>query len=413
MGTSHSSQESHQQQPQQPHPVAQGIEPNEDLSTMVVNGQIPLCLQHFETRADALEAKMREMQAKLSSPPQSGAPPQPSTSSSHPKKAAERDQDLDLQRKHLQVFTCCIPYLATPAAPHHTKKAAPPATPTPCKYYARGSCKWGSKCWYLHDGNAKPPAAPRGSFPHPSHWLTRRFKQLYYRVDVPEAVAKQITQAFLTSSHTRCFPERLKLPQKPEVTRVYQIENPELWYTYQRKRAQLKKQHAHFKTPVVPYPTPPDLLPGPILDSSLNEIYAFHGTKGENIEKILAVGLDARHSKMSGQYGAGIYFSDQACKSMQYTDFVGSTNSGNESSGKQGGVLFLCRVTLGVCHVAAPEHAYAHTRLAPAIPGSSDFHDSVVAESVTASQGRQQVHREFVVYDNAQAYPEYLIEFEV
>jgi hypothetical protein len=49
---------------------------------------------------------------------------------------------------------------------------------------------------------------------------------------------------------------------------------------------------------------------------------------------LLQEGLDEHLSRLEGLYGAGIYFSDEACKALQYSD-----------SGAQ--YLLFCRVVLG------------------------------------------------------------------
>ena len=67
----------------------------------------------------------------------------------------------------------------------------------------------------------------------------------------------------------------------------------------------------------------------------------WHGTKRENLIKILQKGLQrpyeelGRNTANGSMFGKGIYFADRVSKSTQYSDPVGS------------GLLFLCEVALG------------------------------------------------------------------
>merc|ERR1712151_884143 len=91
----------------------------------------------------------------------------------------------------------------------------------------------------------------------------------------------------------------------------------------------------------------------------------------------------------------GAYFAEAATKSDQYAKTV--TEEGENKGSK---VMLLCRVTLGnVYHI---EHGT--DRQAERLVDDPNF-DSVV--------GVAHKYREFLVYDVAQIYPEYIFRYKV
>jgi len=115
------------------------------------------------------------------------------------------------------------------------------------------------------------------------------------------------------------------------------------------------------------------------MKSNHNEQLLFHGTKQEYAEKIAKEGFDARISN-SGKFGNGIYFSPHANYSLSY-------------AGRQGRI-FLVRVLVGSSYSA--QSMMQSTKIAPQ-----------GYDSVSGCQGQ-----EIIVYDNKQAYPEYMITYQ-
>jgi len=105
-------------------------------------------------------------------------------------------------------------------------------------------------------------------------------------------------------------------------------------------------------------------------------------------------GFDERVANIKGLYGAGTYFAENNCKSMQYTK---SPNANGEYT------MIYSRVLLG--HACLTSQGLAKVRRAP------DRQPNVPFDSVLASGGTQ-VHREFIVYDRHQTYPEFIIYFK-
>ena len=126
----------------------------------------------------------------------------------------------------------------------------------------------------------------------------------------------------------------------------------------------------------------------------------FHGTKPEIVPTIQEHGFDERVCSLAGMYGAGIYFAEACSKSDQY---VTTADTGQQRTRRF--YMFLGRVCLGYPHHTA--RSMPNTRRPPEmtqhIPGRP--FDSILAD-VGATK-----YREFIVYDKAQTYPEYLIEF--
>lgn len=136
----------------------------------------------------------------------------------------------------------------------------------------------------------------------------------------------------------------------------------------------------------------PSCLQRESLDSSLNEVFLWHGTSATNVNAIAQDGFDERLGCLEGMLGAGIYFAEDSCKSGQYSEksFVNQRSHW----------FFLSRVMLG-----RPYYTNDPIRYIRKPPNA--------CESVVFSPDAASIighHREFVVYDRFQAYPEYIVE---
>merc|ERR1719512_432891 len=113
------------------------------------------------------------------------------------------------------------------------------------------------------------------------------------------------------------------------VSSVYGIMNLRLWEQYLLKR----QQFSHELQNRTCFPRVVHLIPGVIelsrifshisLESTINEVLVFHGTKRDNVEYIVNQGFDERLCNR-GHYGPGTYFTSDACKAIQYCDQLGS-----------------------------------------------------------------------------------------
>eukprot|EP00050_Salpingoeca_kvevrii_P005467 m.283163 g.283163 ORF g.283163 m.283163 type:complete len:627 (+) comp11118_c2_seq8:603-2483(+) len=135
------------------------------------------------------------------------------------------------------------------------------------------------------------------------------------------------------------------------------------------------------------------------LVAAAGEAYLFHGTSRAVVDIVAMHGFEERVIAKNGtRYGAGIYFAEDPGLADQYA----------AKSGEPTRWLVLARVTLGSSHRTTTALG-GLVRRAPCIEGETGNcaharHDSVRAEA-------SHRFREFVVYDRAQTYPEYLIEY--
>ncbi len=129
------------------------------------------------------------------------------------------------------------------------------------------------------------------------------------------------------------------------------------------------------------------------LEVSLRETYLFHGTKPNLKQRIMDDGFEERVASLNGLYGAGAYFAEKSNKSDQYTT----------PDDKGFHYMFIARVLLGA-HVKDARAHENQTRILEEIPAGKGIRYSSLL-------GLVGVHREFVVYDGSQAYPEYYIQY--
>eukprot|EP00052_Salpingoeca_macrocollata_P018274 m.149887 g.149887 ORF g.149887 m.149887 type:complete len:651 (-) comp20650_c0_seq2:156-2108(-) len=186
--------------------------------------------------------------------------------------------------------------------------------------------------------------------------------------------------------------------QSVRVTRVQRIENSKLWCSYQFRVSHLRQALQPECLPKTHdfAPTQHALSP-----ADTSECYLFHGTPSEKTARAISMtGFEERVAS-GGCYGAGVYFAEDAAKAINYC-----------GKNKDAYYIFVARVVLGCVYATDEDHLDVGRR-APCKLGHTDpdpcdhpRFDSVVAHPVSRP------HREFVVYDRTQCYPEYLITFK-
>lgn len=163
------------------------------------------------------------------------------------------------------------------------------------------------------------------------------------------------------------------------VVKIQKIVNGRVWERYQHRRREVAEEAG-----------------------GDNERMLFHGSPF--INAIVQKGFDERHAYIGGMFGAGIYFAEHSSKSNQYVYGFGG-GSGCPAHKDRSCYLchrqmLLCRVTLGRGFQLLSAMKMAH-----APPG----HHSVAGRP---SQGGL-CFPEYVVYRGEQAYPEYLITYQI
>lgn len=124
---------------------------------------------------------------------------------------------------------------------------------------------------------------------------------------------------------------------------------------------------------------------------NVNEKRLWHGTDEKTAQIVLKEGFDYRVSDLQkAKYGAGSYFALNASKSNSFA----TENSNKEKK------MFLVLVTLGESqHVTSP---CIGKRFPDPKPNSNQKYDSITGPNKT----------EFVIFNNDQVYPEYLITYK-
>ncbi|XP_045506072.1 poly [ADP-ribose] polymerase tankyrase [Colias croceus] len=164
------------------------------------------------------------------------------------------------------------------------------------------------------------------------------------------------------------------------VVRIQKIVNGRLWERYVRRRSEVCEENG----------------------GSSGERMLFHGSPF--INAIVQKGFDERHAYIGGMFGAGIYFAEHSSKSNQYVYGFGG-GSGCIAHKDRSCYLchrqmLLCRVTLGRAFQLSSAMKMAH-----APPG----HHSVAGAPTSGGL----CYPEHVVYRGEQAYPEYLITYQI
>ncbi|CAE7836698.1 Tnks2 [Symbiodinium sp. CCMP2592] len=196
------------------------------------------------------------------------------------------------------------------------------------------------------------------------------------------------------------------MPSKLRVVHAHRIENEALWQEYTVDRYAIKQKRRHRCTAL-------DRLGGEALtqdfvrglglmedlDQRVNEVSLWHGTSPQNAFSIARTGFKIRPHARGRLYGAGAYFAECSSKSDEYAR--------DDAEGIHQGLycLLLCRVLLG-----EPLHLTAGgDQVGPLVRAAldSDLYDSVLGDR-RASVG---TYREFIVYDDYMAYPEYIVVY--
>ncbi|CAE7240864.1 Tnks, partial [Symbiodinium necroappetens] len=185
------------------------------------------------------------------------------------------------------------------------------------------------------------------------------------------------------------------------VEMIQRVEDSALWQKYSDRRARIA-----LKTDEV---TQLEDLPGSgsckttrslgdlnaRLDSSINELYLFHGSSPAGVLGIGSSGfnLDLAGSSAGMMFGPGAYFAEASSKGDEYA----SEDPSGLFAGKC--AMLLCRVVCGeLFRVEA-----ADPRLVQS--SRTGRYDGTLGDREHAAG----TYREFVVYDQAQVYPEYVI----
>jgi hypothetical protein len=184
-----------------------------------------------------------------------------------------------------------------------------------------------------------------------------------------------------------------------DVRRVFRIENTALWHAFCQRRHRVGAKR--WGEPPLPAKGVATMdacawLHEMSVDANAGEMFLWHGTKPEVADLIARDGFEERLAAPRCLFGAGNYFAECSSKSDQYC-----TPDHNGTY-----YMLLCRVAMGTPIVVSD--ARSGMRLPPlrveAAPALGRY-DSLLGRV------REVKYREFVVYDGAQCYPEFVVEY--
>lgn len=249
----------------------------------------------------------------------------------------------------------------------------------------------------------------------PAYWENKGNGKDHFdtRHTVPAGRKKEVFQRILDETYKKVATrdrQGAQIPAQLKVLMVQRIEDSRMWMRYRKRMGEIRRKrhripkveeldedpdHGHVKTALVSDNT---LLAE--LDESLNEHYLFHGTSPTATLGISEHGFwiaEKAGSNKGTMFGPGAYLAECSSKSDEY-----ATDDGTGIY--QGMFAFVfCRVACGKMlrvEKAAPNMTAQKLKEADC--------DSVLGDR-ESSVG---TYREFVIFDEAQIYPEYVIVYE-
>ncbi|CAE7249000.1 Tnks2 [Symbiodinium sp. CCMP2592] len=231
-------------------------------------------------------------------------------------------------------------------------------------------------------------------------WRMSRQLDMSVRVEVHSedglfsALQKSLVSACPAGHHGECNAGR-----SLTITRLEQIQNIRLWKSYEFRKEQVKKELEGQTSAQVSSSF--SCCQWAKLDPTVNEVLVLHGTVPDNVDLIANFGFDERLARERGLYGQGVYFTDQTCKAFQYS---GASKQGN-------GCFIITRLILGEPHYA--KGPLSQLKVEPLRdakdPSKGRCHSVIASPGTPSGNGAKQVHRELVIFDGAQAYPEMIV----
>jgi len=265
--------------------------------------------------------------------------------------------------------------------------------------------------------NSSNVTVPQG-VEFPTYWANQRksnaFDKRYEQEDLIP-ILQQMFDATWKDIVTR--DRKGSKPVRLEVVSVQRMEDSQLWVAYADQKRQiiergefqsiLELDGDYAKGHVLTDGFVRYLTHGGQLDQNLNEHYLFHGTSPEAAENIAESGfrLTLAGSHAGTMFGKGAYFSECCSKADEYSS---SGTGSRQILGFRGFLqkrdefaMLLCRVRCGKMFRAL--RASDQAKFVPMIEQGSI--DGVLGDR-EASVG---TYREFVVFKEAQIYPEYRV----
>ena len=231
-------------------------------------------------------------------------------------------------------------------------------------------------------------------------WRMGRHLDMNVRAKVPledglfATLQESLVSACPADHHGDC-----NIARSLTITGLEQVHNIRLWKSYEFRKEQVKKELEG--SPVPEVTSSFSGCKWAKLDPTVNEIWVLHGTTPDKVEFIANFGFDERLARQKGRYGQGVYFTDQTCKAFQYS-----------GAGRQAeGCFIITRLILGEPHYASgplPQVKVEPPR-DPKDPSKGRCHSVIASPGTPSGNGAKQVHRELVIFNGIQAYPEMIV----
>ncbi|CAJ1419329.1 unnamed protein product, partial [Effrenium voratum] len=203
------------------------------------------------------------------------------------------------------------------------------------------------------------------------------------------------------------------VPRSFRAVRAVQIMNAGTWSSYARRRDVVAQDCAKLKART-DGGFWRDRLNGELLTAELtaahpevnaaeplvpaaNEVWLFHGTSHDAAEGITTDDFDLTKANPSGLFGAGVYFAESVSKADEYV-------KGKVVGGVELFPLLLCRVCLGYVYYCEDRRPSARHLEETCL--LKEWH-SVLGDRKKTSG----TFREFIIYDNLQAFPAYIVYY--
>eukprot|EP00928_Gymnodinium_smaydae_P027039 TRINITY_DN21038_c0_g1_i1.p1 TRINITY_DN21038_c0_g1~~TRINITY_DN21038_c0_g1_i1.p1 ORF type:complete len:322 (+),score=1.18 TRINITY_DN21038_c0_g1_i1:106-966(+) len=259
---------------------------------------------------------------------------------------------------------------------------------------------------------------PRSWTTSPSNLLAQRADTYDKYVDASYYHIVDAVRDLLVNS--RHHFEECQASENITIKKVYSIENFNLWQKYVAHIRSMRKDHAHSSgkcgsvAPLQGINRPEmrqvrcTLGMDADLSGDVNETLLLHGTTYENADCIVRSGFDNRICKR-GMYGDGVYFASEFCKSHQYT--CSRCTKACRCPGKR--TVIIARVALGDPFYT--DSTQFKIRRPPECRARAGLYDSIIANPgpIKGHKDGHQVHQEFVIFDMSQAYPSYVVEYDL
>jgi hypothetical protein len=191
------------------------------------------------------------------------------------------------------------------------------------------------------------------------------------------------------------------LPKGYRVRRVIRVEESRMIEKYGKQRDRIRKMRTGEKIKRIDPPAVTNTVAGSHpevfvpLDNELNEVYLWHGT---SVRAALSIAqndfrIDLAGSNSGTMYGRGAYCAESSTKADEYgSDEVGGYYQGLYA-------VLLCRVCMGKMYYTTTRNEQAGDRV------KEGDYDSTLGDRAKMTG----TFREFVIYNQDQIYPEYVV----